>query len=226
VIATALILVALQAGPDGIGPSASPAGTQSGTPSIGGYSVGTGTFTPSVAAPSYSVPSPAASSYSVPGLAAPSYAIAPSVEAARTGVTIDAYDKRIESRWGSDDPFYTSTVRGGALIAQSRQGQLDGGWTLAGPDGAALYVLQLVDAGEGWLEGAWREGGEATGARPGASGFIGLISRESGRVVLRFLEPGAPAPTAVTLQMAPDGSWRGQAARGDAPGTPVQMVRR
>lgn len=148
------------------------------------------------------------------------------MELARTGVTIDAYDKRVESRWGVDDPFYAGTVRGGAAIAQSRQGQLDGGWTLAGPDGSALYVLQLVDAGEGGLEGAWRQAGPDTGARPGRSGYIALISRAAGQVVLRFLEPGAAAPTAVTLVMAGDGSWSGQAAQGAGSATPVRMLRR
>ena len=160
-----------------------------------------------------------------PGTQAP-FTVAPPVNLARTGVTIDAYDKRVESRWAADDPFYTSTVRGGAAIAQSRQGQLDGGWTLAGDDGGALYVLQLVDAGEGWIEGAWRKDGAGTANGPAASGYIALISRESGRVVLRFLEPGAAAPTAVTLEPAADGSWRGQAARANGTVTPVRMLRR
>jgi hypothetical protein len=158
--------------------------------------------------------------------AAPSYSTSPPVSLSRTGVTIDAYDKRIESRWGADDPFYTGTVRGGAALAQSRQGQLDGGWTLVGPDGSPLYVLQLVDAGAGWLEGAWREGGTASGIGPASSGFIALISRQMGRVSLRFLEPRAATPTAITLEMGPDGSWSGEAARGDASVTPVRMLRR
>jgi hypothetical protein len=218
VISALLVALLVQASPYAIGASAQPAGGyQTGTPP-GAYRAAPG-----------AVSDEENSSGSVTAAAAgytPSYSVAPPVALARTGVTIDAYDKSVESRWGADDPFYNGTVRGGAAMAQSRQGQLDGGWTLAGPDGAALYVFQLVDAGEGWLEGAWRAGAKPIGAGPGASGFIALISRESGRVVLRFLEPGAAAPTAVTLEMAADGSWSGQAARGDGQPTAVRMVRR
>lgn len=148
---------------------------------------------------------------------------APPPELARTGVLIDSYDKRVESRWGVDDPFYASTVRGGASAAQSRQGRLDGGWTLAETDGAPLYALQLVDTGEGGVEGAWRR------IKPGsasASGFIALISPEPARLVLRFLEPGAAAPTVATVNLGADGAWRGDIARTGEPGTPVTLTRR
>ena len=145
---------------------------------------------------------------------------------ARTGVLIDAYDRGVESRWGPDDPFYTSTVRGGAAAAQSRQGPLDGGWTLAGNNGAPLYELQLVDAGEGVLEGAWREAKlDAPGARPSASGFIALIARDLEKVVLRFLEPGASVPTVVVITPLNDGAWHGELSRGSEPSTAVLMRR-
>ena len=152
----------------------------------------------------------------------------PPPQLARTGVTIDAYDRSVEARWGGDDPFYTGTIRGGAAIAQSRQGPLDGGWTVTAADGAALFVLQLADEGLGMVEGAWRDaaGGRPGGVRPDASGFIALASREPGRAVLRFLEPGAATPTVISIAPAPDGSWRGEAVRGTAPPAPVVMRRR
>ena len=185
-------------------------------------------------------PAPA---YRVGPSATPAYRIAPGAEEAeeavgapaiplpelaRTGVTIEAYDPRVESRWGTDDPYYSGTIRGGAAIAQSRQGPLDGGWTVLSPDGRQLYALQLVDTGDGGVEGAWREVlAAAPGAgHPEASGFIPLISREAGRTVLRFLQPGAAGPTVVTLQPSPDGTWRGELARGAGPASPVVMRRR
>jgi hypothetical protein len=181
---------------------------------------------------------PATATYGTPG--APAYrlgpgageggageapATTPPVNLALTGVTIDAYDRSVERRWAPDDPFYTGTVRGGAALAQGRQGPLDGGWTVTGSDGAPLYVLQLVDAGQGWLEGAWRKGDATAANRPSSSGFIALINRESGRVVLRFLEPGASTPTVLTLEMTAEG-WRGQAERSGDAVLPIRMVRR
>lgn len=147
----------------------------------------------------------------------------PSPELARTGVLIDAYDKRVESRWGVDDPYYAGTVRGGAAAAQSRQGELDGGWALVDAGGDLLYALQLVDTGEPAVEGAWRLLKPET---PGASGFIALISREPARLVLRFLEPGAATPTVATVNLGADGAWRGDLARAGEPATPVTLTRR
>lgn len=146
----------------------------------------------------------------------------PRVEA--TGVTIQNYDRRIESRFGTPDPFYEATVRGGAAVAQGRQGALDGGWTLAGADGAALFALQLVDTGEGGsLEGAWRDL-RAPSARD--SGFIALIGREPGLTILRFFEPGARAPTVVTLEPKLDGSWRGRLQSAGTDGQPQAVIMR
>jgi len=196
VIQTALALLLSQAAPYQAGPAPQPPAAYQVTPEAGaGYTL----------APEMRAPPP---------------------ELARTGVLVDAYDKRVESRWGADDPFYAGTIRGGAAAAQSRLGQLDGGWTVAAADGAPIYALQLVDAGEGVLEGAWRDVQIGTAApRPTRSGFIALIGRDAGRVVMRFLEPGAPAPTAVTLELAADGSWRGELARANGAILPVTMRR-
>ncbi|MBW3558491.1 MAG: hypothetical protein KY446_04060 [Proteobacteria bacterium] len=139
---------------------------------------------------------------------------------------VDAYDRRVEARWGADDPFYAATVRGGAAAAQSRQGALDGGWTVAGADGAPLYALQLADNGEGVVDGAWRAIRASAHGAPSPSGFIPLIARGSGRVVLRFSEPGSATPTVVTVSMAADGSWRGDLRRGETSPSPVIMRRR
>jgi len=140
-----------------------------------------------------------------------------------TGVHIENYDRRIESRFGTPDPFYEATVRGGAALAQSRQGALDGGWTLAAGS-TDLYAFQLVDRGEGEsLEGAWRDL-RAPSARD--SGFIALIAREPGRTVLRFFEPGARAPTVVSLALAADSSWRGRLQRAEPGAAPLEVTMR
>ena len=152
-------------------------------------------------------------------------AVAPP-ELARTGVNIEAYDRRIEARWGSDDPFYAATVRGGAAAAQGRQGALDGGWTLAAPNSGPLYAFQLSDPGEGTIDGAWQAIGSAGAPARAPSGFIALIGRESGRLSLRFMEPRAAQPTVVVVEPTADGSWRGELVRDQALPTPVIMRRR
>lgn len=162
---------------------------------------------------------PGVGTYNIaPGLTPPP----PRLEA--TGVTIENYDRRIESRFGTPDPFYEATVRGGAAAAQGRQGALDGGWTLAEADGVPLFALQLVDTGEGGsLEGAWRDL-RAPSARD--SGFIALIGRQPGGATLRFFEPGARAPTVVTLAPTLDGSWRGRLQRAEPNAQPLAVVMR
>jgi hypothetical protein len=139
-------------------------------------------------------------------------------------VTIDAYDRRIEGWRSPEDQAYEATVLGGAAVAQSRRGDLDGKWVLTGPEGAALFAFLLVDPGYGYgVEGAWRD--LDAGSSIGRSGFIALIGREAAATTLRFLEPGASAPTVVTLEPGLDGSWRGQMVREGAT-APVVMRRR
>jgi hypothetical protein len=104
---------------------------------------------------------------------------------------------------------YDLRVKGSIVAAQGLQGPLDGGWTIEGPGGAALYALQLVDKVGGYdgLEGAWRDT-----RRPGAVGSTGLIDfvdRSYGGFLARFSpRPGQLA----TLDLTPrgDGSWSGK----------------
>ncbi|MEJ2815568.1 hypothetical protein [Caulobacter sp. CCG-8] len=104
---------------------------------------------------------------------------------------------------------YDLRVKGSILAAQGLQGPLDGGWSIEGPDGAALYRLQLVDKVGGYdgLEGAWRDV-----RRPGTVGSTGLIDfvdRSYGGFLARFSpRPGQLA----TLDLTPrgDGSWSGK----------------
>jgi hypothetical protein len=129
---------------------------------------------------------------------------------ARTGVTIDAYDPRVEAARTWEDGAYDATVRNGAALAQSRQGRLDGGWTLTGADGAALFSLEIADRGEG-VEGVWRalDGGERRW------GFLAPAYSAEG-TTLRLFATDAAGSATLTLQPALDGTWRGQLTRNEA----------
>jgi len=202
VLATVLALLLLQQPPPASPPPADSTDEESAPPQP---------------APTYRL-GPGVGTYNIaPGLVPPPPRVEP------TGVNIENYDRRIESRFGTPDPFYEATVRGGAALAQSRQGALDGGWTLAAGS-TDLYAFQLVDRGEGEsLEGAWRDL-RAPSARD--SGFIALIAREPGRTVLRFFEPGARAPTVVSLALAADSSWRGRLQRAEPGAAPLEVTLR
>ncbi|EJL25704.1 hypothetical protein PMI01_04258 [Caulobacter sp. AP07] len=103
---------------------------------------------------------------------------------------------------------YDLRIKGSILAAQGLQGPMDGAWSLTGPDGTALYDLQIVDpaGGYGGLEGAWRDL-----RRPGTVGSTGLIDfvdRSTGELAARFSpRPGQLAT--VTLRPRGDGAWVG-----------------
>lgn len=117
------------------------------------------------------------------------------------------------------DLGYEARIRGSAASAQGLQGPLDGGWTVRGPDGAAIYGFQLVDrGGYGPLEGAWRA--------MGGSGRVGLIdSLDRTGSVLTIRVTRVYGKTAVlTLSAGSDGSWVGDMS--DETGTkPITMRR-
>jgi len=141
-----------------------------------------------------------------------------------TGVSVDAYDAvRAEGQRPPEDRAYEATVLGGAAAAQDRQGALDGAWELRSGSGKRLYAFQLSQGGEGEpAEGAWRSVSAAAGRR--VSGFV-LVAQESGRLTLRFFEPGGSQPIVVTLQPGVGGSWRGAMAREGASSV-VELRRR
>jgi hypothetical protein len=104
------------------------------------------------------------------------------------------------------DLAYASRLRASYASAQGFQGPLDGGWTLAGEDGAPLYGLKVVDRGDGVIEGAWRDL-RRTGALAG-SGFIEAVRREGGALTLTF------GPAVATFTGGYDGVWSGQLTDG------------
>ena len=76
-------------------------------------------------------------------------------------------------------------------------------------NGVDSYYLQLVDKGQGTLEGAWRDP-RRTGAVD-ASGFIDEIQIVGGRLTLRFKPRRNSAETVeATLEAGASGQWSGE----------------
>lgn len=117
------------------------------------------------------------------------------------------------------DLGYEARIRGSAASAQGLQGPLDGGWTVRGPDGAAIYGFQLVDrGGYGPLEGAWRAMGGS-----GRVGLIDSLDRQGSILIIRVTR--VYGKTAVlTLTATSDGSWVGDMV--DEGGTRAVTMRR
>lgn len=108
------------------------------------------------------------------------------------------------------DLAYDARIRASFASAQSFQGRLDGGWTLADRFGDR-YVLQIVDRRDR-LEAVWRDlrrGGALNG-----SGLVDSIQRADGGVTLKFTETQTPDQT-LTLREGADGRWTGKLVRGD-----------
>ncbi len=135
-------------------------------------------------------------------------------------VMIDEIDRSPDSPPTPLDLGYEARIRGSASSAQGLLGPLDGGWTVRGADGAALYGLQLVDRGSGGaLEGAWRA--------LGGSGRVGLIESldRQGSVLIVRINRGYGRPlTVLTLSAGSDGSWIGDLS--DEAGTRAVTMRR
>lgn len=123
-----------------------------------------------------------------------------------------------------DVKAYDQAIRETAAAARARGGPLQGGWTLAGADGQALYRFQFADQGLGLglAEGAWRD--LNGGPRLEGSGFIELVGYDGDKLMLRFYESGPDDPVLVTVKPSATGAWSGQLQRkGSA--TPVSFKR-
>jgi len=125
-------------------------------------------------------------------------------------VGVDETGKTPDGPPGLRDLAYDSRIRSSFASAESFQGPLDGGWTLAAR-GADVYAFQIVDRRDR-LEAVWRDLRRAGSLN--ASGLVDDIQRSGGGVTLRFTEPSSPSAT-LTLHPAPDGRWTGDLVRGD-----------
>lgn len=138
-------------------------------------------------------------------------------------VNIDETGMTPEGPLAPQELGYDMRVRASIASAQGRQGQLDGGWTVAGSDGTKLYSLQLVDPGDSItsLEGAWRS---LQRQGLGTTGLIAGFERGATSLVVRFSRRSADNPTVLTLQPTIDGSWTGEMWE-DGQTRPVTMRR-
>ena len=108
---------------------------------------------------------------------------------------------------------YELRVKGSIVAAQGLQGPLDGGWKVAGPDGAVLYALQIVDpaGGSGPLEGAWRDVRRAGAV--GSTGLIETAERAGQTIVFRF-NPKPDQTSVLTLTPGGGPRWSGSLYEG------------
>lgn len=90
---------------------------------------------------------------------------------------------------------YDARVRASFAAAESFQGPLDGGWTVAAAGRGDLFGLQLVDRRDR-LEGAWRD---LRRRGPQSVGLIEQASRTPDGATLTFLAEGG-APLTLSLR--------------------------
>lgn len=119
-------------------------------------------------------------------------------------VMIDETDRTPEGPPTALDLGYEARIKGSAASAQGLFGPLDGGWTVRGADGVALYGFQLVDrSGYGPLEGAWRAIGGS-----GRVGLIDSLDRQGSLLIVRITRVYGKT-VVLTLTVSSDGSWAG-----------------
>lgn len=169
---------------------------------------------PAYPAPAYTPPAPTSPTAGPQPYTPPppiSYARPPQ-PAVGDPVHIDELGKTPDSPPTQTDLNYEARIRGSFASAQGMQGPLDGRWVLRGPDGAALYDLQLVDKNNGVLEGAWRDPRRRGAAD--SSGFVDVISRTGGAVAARFQVRANGQQASLSLTVQADGSWAGELTEG------------
>lgn len=96
------------------------------------------------------------------------------------------------------ETFFDDGVAAAERSADARAGPLDGRWRALGTDGRPLLSLVLRDAGDGTVEGAWRQGDD------GRARLVDVITVEGARAALTL-----DRHDSLRLQRSGDG-WRGE----------------
>jgi hypothetical protein len=109
------------------------------------------------------------------------------------------------------DLAYDTRIRSSFAAAESYQGPLDGGWTLAEDRSGDRFRFQIVERRDR-LEAVWRDL-RAKDALT-TSGLVEQIQRAGGGLILSFLD-GRGASIRLTLSPAGDDRWRGELLQGD-----------
>jgi hypothetical protein len=109
------------------------------------------------------------------------------------------------------DLAYDTRIRSSFAAAESYQGPLDGGWTLAEDRSGDRFRFQIVERRDR-LEAVWRDL-RAKDALT-TSGLVEQIQRTGGGLSLSFLD-GRGASIRLTLSPAGDDRWRGELLQGE-----------
>ncbi len=112
---------------------------------------------------------------------------------------------------GDRDVAYDTRIRQAFAAAESFQGPLDGGWTLADGGAGDRFRFQIVDRRDR-LEAAWRDLRSKDALT--TTGFVDDIQRSGAGLTLGFVD-GRGARVRLTLQPAGDDRWRGELTTGD-----------
>jgi hypothetical protein len=109
------------------------------------------------------------------------------------------------------DLAYDARIRSSFAAAESYQGPLDGGWTLADDSRGERFRFQIVERRDR-LEAVWRDV-RAKDALT-TSGLVDQIQRSGGSLTLSFLD-GRGAAVRLTLRAEGDDRWRGELQQGN-----------
>ena len=119
-------------------------------------------------------------------------------------VTIDELDRTPDRPLTDTDRSYEARLRASFQAAAGAQGPLNGRWFIRSGD-QTLYVLQLVDKGQGYVEGSWRDPN-----RRGALGFIEAVQRTGEQLTITLRPRPDAGPVTLTLQIDPQGRASGE----------------
>lgn len=119
-------------------------------------------------------------------------------------VTIDELDRTPDRPLTDTDRGYEARLRASFQAAAGAQGPLNGRWFIRSGE-QTLYVLQLVDKGQGYVEGSWRDPN-----RRGTLGFIDSVQRTGDQLTITLRPRPNADPITVTLQIDPQGRASGE----------------
>lgn len=122
----------------------------------------------------------------------------------------------------TSDEYLEARMREAYIVAERRQGPINGSWLVKSTDGAPLFRIEMVDAGLAYpLEGAWSDV-RAKGILD-AHGFLNGAARSTYGLTLSFTRADGTQES-LTLDPRPAGGYAGELVRGEAR-TPVVMTR-
>ncbi|MDB5439493.1 MAG: hypothetical protein JWM33_1920 [Caulobacteraceae bacterium] len=120
------------------------------------------------------------------------------------------------------DQLYDDHVRAAFAAAQNQKGPLEGQWRVVDAQGRTALELELTDARDGAIGGAWFD--PNTVDKTAATGLIDDALRQGQGFIVHLLPQGSLDLITLQLQPASNGAWTGTLLRG-ARNEPVVMDR-